>query len=135
MADPRPGGGLDEAAAANRERRTLGGETDLTAPDDPLAAEPLLGGGAGSLAGLDGGGIAVEAASLGSADGSLADRAAASEPGAERLGAGPTGAEAIGVGAGRGEVGSGTPSDTGDFGGGGAERGTKSAASPGGDGR
>jgi hypothetical protein len=100
-----------------------------------IGGETPMGAGAGSLAGLDGGGIAAEAASLGSADGTLADAAVARQGGAERLSGGSTGAEAIHQGAGRGDVGSGTPGDKGDLGGGGGGTGTAGTASPGGEGR
>jgi hypothetical protein len=50
MAEIKPAGAPDE-------------ETDLAASEDPLAAEPIAA--AAGLAGLDGGGIAVEAASFG----------------------------------------------------------------------
>ena len=104
-------------------------------PGDVLGGETPFGAGAGSLAGLDGGGIAAEAAALGTADGALADAASDDEPGAERLSGGPSGAEAIGQGARRGETGSGTRADTGDLGGGGGGTGPAGTASPGGGGR
>jgi hypothetical protein len=130
--DARPTGGLNEAALAERDRDDPGGET-------ALGGDPLLGAGSGSLAGplagLDGGGMAAEAAALGPADGALADESSAREPGAERLSGGPVGGEALGTGAGRGEPGSGTQNDTGDLGGGGAEKGPTGTAKPGGDGR
>jgi hypothetical protein len=158
--DPTATGGLNEAALAERDKEDLGGAggssgggtiagkgepsggtlggtggTEGGVPGDMLGGESVLGAGSGALAGLDGGGIAAEAASYGPAHGSLADEAAAREPGAERLSGGPTGAEALGAGAGRGEVGAGTPSDKGDLGGGGAEKGVHATASPGGEGR
>jgi hypothetical protein len=76
------------------------------------------------------GSIASDAAALGSADGSLADAARRSTP-RNAL----TGAEAVGSGAGRGEVGSGTPADTGELGGGGGGTGPAGTARPGGDSR
>jgi hypothetical protein len=113
-------GGLDLGALADRDRDAPGGEGDLTGGDADAASAPgNMPIGTGSLAGLDGSGIAVEAASYGPADGALADAAAAGEGGTERQpGAGPTGGEAIGEGAGPGEPGSGTPGDRGETGGG-----------------
>jgi hypothetical protein len=49
---------------------------------------------------------------------------------ATRLGSVPTGGETLGAGAGRGEPGSGTPGDSGDLGGGGAEGTMHGSASP-----
>lgn len=157
---PDATGGINEAALAGRDKEDLGGAggssgggtiagagepsggtlggtggTQGGLPGDMLGGESVMGAGAGSLAGLDGGGIAAEAASYGPAHGSLADEAAEREPGAERLSGGPTGAEALGAGAGRGAIGSGTAGDKGDLGGGGAEKGTHATASPGGEGR
>lgn len=80
------------------------------------------------------GGVAAEAA-LGDASGALADEAAHSRPGAERLSGGATGAEAIGQGAGPGAVGSGTPVDKGDLGGGDVGRSPGGTAGPGAEGR
>ena len=102
---------------------------------DTTSGETPFGAGTGSLAGLDGGGIAAEAAALGTADGALADAASDRPSGPERLSGGPTGAEAIGQGARRGETGSGTPGGGGDLGGGGGGTGPAGTASPGGEGR
>lgn len=110
------GGSSGGGARAGRGEPS-GGASDRQA-GGMLGATPF-GAGAGSLAGLDGGGIVAEAAALGAADGSLADAADDREPGAERLSSGPTGAEAIGQGARRGDTGSGTRGDLGDLGGGG----------------
>jgi hypothetical protein len=137
-----PVGGLDLGALADRDRDEPGGEGDLTGGGADAASAPgNMPVGTGSLAGLDGSGIAVEAASYGPADGALADAAAAAgEGGRERQhGAGPTGAEAIGQGAGRGEPGSGTPGDRGETGGGGPPglhggTGPESSGNPGGGG-
>jgi hypothetical protein len=153
-------GGLNASELADREDEDLGGAggssgggtsagrgepsggaiggsggTSGGVPGDMLGGETPFGAGTGSLSGLDGGGIAAEAAALGTADGSLADAASDREPGAERLSGGPTSAEAIGQGARRGETGSGTPGDTGDLGGGGGGTGPSGTASPGGESR
>jgi hypothetical protein len=117
-----------------------GGDT-LAGAGDPSGG--AIGATAGTAAGPGGAhpatsgasGAAAEAAALGAVDGSLADYAAQAEPGAERLSGGPAGGETLGAGAGRGDVGSGTPADRGDLGGGGAEGSTLASASPGGDGR
>ena len=147
-----PPGGVNGAEFADRDKDDLGGTGDSSGGgtragrgEPPggtavrqaggmLGATPF-GAGAGSLAGLDGGGIAAEAAALGAADGSLADAADDREPGAERLSAGPTGLEAIGQGARRGDVGSGTRGDSGDLGGGGGGTGSAGSTNPGGDNR
>src|SRR4051812_29289672 len=114
-----PAGGLDLGALADRDRDAPGGESDLTGGDSDAARAPgNTPFGSGGPAGLDGGGIAVEAASYGPADGALADAAAAGDASAERPN-GPTVGEAVGQGAGRGEPGSGTPGGRGETGGGG----------------
>ena len=109
------------------------GGTSGGVPGDMLGGETPFGAGVGSLAGLDGGGIAAEAAALGTADGALADAASHDEPGGERLSGGPTGPPAIGQGARRGETGSGTRPDTGDLGGGGGGTGPAGTANAGGE--
>src|SRR5437868_3862392 len=113
MTDQDTGGGINGAELQDRE--------DLGGAGGSSGGGTIAGSGdpsGGTLGGTVGGGIAGEAAALGDADGSLADAASATEPGAERLSVGPTGGETFGAGAGRGEVGSGTPGDKGDLGGG-----------------
>ena len=87
-----PPGGVNGAEFADRDKDDLGGTGDSSGggtragrgkprggmadrqAGGMLGATPF-GAGAGSLAGLDGGGIAAEAAALGATDGSLADAA------------------------------------------------------------
>jgi hypothetical protein len=95
------GGALNEAPLADRDKDEPGGDSDLTGGEpgrqgasSGAPGNVPFGGGSGGLAGMDGGGIAAEAAAYGPADGSLADAAAEREPGPERLSGGPTGAEA-----------------------------------------
>lgn len=104
MAQP---GGVNGAELASRDKDDLGGTGGSSGGTRAGRGEPSggvsdrqaggmlgatpFGAGAGSLAGLDGGGIAAEAAALGAADGSLADSAEDREPGAERLSGGPAG--------------------------------------------
>ena len=146
-----PPGGVNGAEFADRDKDDLGGTGDSSGggtragrgkprggmadrqAGGMLGATPF-GAGAGSLAGLDGGGIAAEAAALGAVDGSLTNAAEDRESRAERRRGGPTGAEAIGAGARRGDIGSGTRGDSGDLGGGGGT-GSAGSTSPGGDNR
>src|SRR3954454_25218220 len=104
---PDATGGINEAALAGRDKEDLGGAggssgggtiagagepsggtlggtggTQSDVPGDRIGAESVMGAGSGALAGLDGGGIAAEAAALGPAHGSLADEASHREPGA-----------------------------------------------------
>lgn len=88
MAQP---GGVNGAELASRDKDDLGGTGGSSGGTRAGRGEPSggvsdrqaggmlgatpFGAGAGSLAGLDGGGIAAEAAALGAADGSLADSA------------------------------------------------------------
>ncbi|HEX9964896.1 MAG TPA: hypothetical protein VGB04_07915 [Allosphingosinicella sp.] len=156
---PDIGKGLNEAALADHDREDIGGAggssgggtiagrgepsggtlggtggTQGGVPGDMLRGESVMGAASPSLGGKDGG-IAAEAAALGDASGALADEAANRQPGAERLSGGVTGAEAIGQGAARGDIGSGTPGDKGDLGGGDVGRSPSGTASPGGEGR
>ena len=126
-------GGINGNEIANHLGELGSGGNTVAGAGDPSGGP--IGGTPGTSAALGDGGIAAEAAALGRVDGTLADAAAQAQGGAERLGAGLTGGETIGAGAGRGETGSGTPADTGDLGGGGAEGTLHGAASPGGDGR
>lgn len=122
MTDQRDGGGLDlrglqgenSAEALSGTGGSSGGGTvsgagdpEGGAPDGP--STPRM----DSLAARTDSEIAAEAGALGPADGSLAD--AAGLGGGERP---ATMGEAIGSGAGRGEPGSGGPSDRGELGGG-----------------
>jgi hypothetical protein len=138
---PDIGNGLNEAALVGRDQEDLGGAGGSSGGGTVAGrGEPsggTLGGTDGRAAGLGGtdGGIAAEAAALGDAPGALADEAAKAQSGAEHPSGGPTGAEAIGQGAGRGEIGSGTPGDKGDLGGGDVGRSPSGTASPGGEGR
>ena len=147
-----PPGGVNGAEFADRDKDDVGGTGDSSGggtragqgkprggmadrqAGGMLGATPF-GAGAGSLAGLDGGGIAAEAAALGAVDGSLADAAEDRESGAEQMSGGATGAEAIGPGARRGDIGSGTRGDSGDLGGGGGGTGSAGSTNPGGDNR
>ncbi|HEX8125449.1 MAG TPA: hypothetical protein VF548_07700 [Allosphingosinicella sp.] len=138
---PDIGNGLNAAALAGHDREDLGGAGGssgggtIAGRGEPSGGT-LGGAGAGSAAlGGSDGAIAAAAAALGDASGALADEAAKRQPGAERVAGGPTGAEAIGQGAGRGDIGSGTPGDKGDLGGGDVGRSPGGTASPGGDGR
>jgi hypothetical protein len=136
------GGGLNEAVLAGANQEGLGGsggssgggtiagsgepsggtlqgggQTSGAVPADAGAGPAALTGG---VAALDPSGIAAEAAALGGADGTLADAAQRAAGQAPHIRGGPVGSEALGGGAGRGDVGSGTPSDKGDLGGGGS---------------
>jgi hypothetical protein len=134
-APPGSMGGTNGHELASHLGELGSGGNTVAGAGDPSGG-PIGGTPGSSAAALGGdGAIAAEAAALGSVDGTLADAAAQAQPGAERLSAGPTGGESIGTGAGRGEVGSGTPRDTGELGGGGAEGTVHGTASPGGDGR
>ena len=126
-------GGINGIELANHLGELGSGGNTVAGAGDPSGGP--IGGTPGSSGAAGDAGIAAEAAALGSVDGTLADAAAQAQGGAERLSAGPTGGEAIGAGATRGETGSGTPGDTGDLGGGGAEGTMQGTASPGGDGR
>jgi hypothetical protein len=135
------GGGLNEAALAGANKEDLGGSGGssgggtIAGSGEPsggtLQGGQTIGGVSadagpgpatltGGVAALDPSGIAAEAAALGSVDGTLADAAQRAAGQAPHLGGGPVGSEALGAGAGRGDVGSGTPSDRGDLGGGGS---------------
>lgn len=127
------GTGLNLTALRDREHGDPGAESDLSggdeAPADPSTRSDLAPGnapfGAGGPAGLDGGGIAAEAASYGPADGALADaarnRRGQPPEGELREGnpPGPTLGEAVDQATGRGEAGSGTRGNRGETGGGG----------------
>lgn len=152
---PDIGNGLNEAVLADHDREDIGGAGGSSGGGTIAGrGEPsggTLGGTGGTQSGVPGelpggasmmgaasasdGAVAAEAAALGDASGALADEAAKAQPGAERLGGGPTGAEAIGQGAARGDIGSGTPGDKGDLGGGDVGRSPSGTASPGGEGR
>ncbi|HEX8514405.1 MAG TPA: hypothetical protein VF688_15020 [Allosphingosinicella sp.] len=135
---PDIGNGLSEAALADHDPEDIGGAGGSSGGGTIAGRGEPSGGTLGGTVGVPGGkdtGIAAEAAALGDASGALADEAAKAQPGAERLSGGGTGAEAIGQGAGRGEIGSGTPGDKGDLGGGDFGRSPTGTASPGGEGR
>lgn len=139
---PDIGSGLGDAPLADHDPEDIGGAGGSSGGGTIAGRGEPSGGTLGaspgaSLPGLGGkdSEVAAEAAALGEASGALADSAANARPGAERLGAGPSGAEATGQGAGRGEIGSGTPGDRGDLGGGEFGRNPGGTARPGGEGR
>lgn len=103
------GGGLGGGTLAGAGNPS-GGPADLNS-GDPIAARQK----APDLSHSSKDQIAHEAKALGSGDGSLADAAGLGSGAAT---AGPTGAESLAAGAGRGDVGSGTPADRGELGGG-----------------
>ncbi|MEA3009404.1 MAG: hypothetical protein QOJ91_1096 [Sphingomonadales bacterium] len=138
---PDIGNGLGDAPLADHDGEDIGGAGGssgggtIAGRGEPSGGT-LDGDPGASLAGLAGkdAEAAAEAAALGEGSGALADSAANARPGAERLGGGPLGAESIGQGVGRGEIGSGTPGDKGDLGGGDVGRSPGATASPGGEG-
>ena len=106
------GGGLNAAAAPERDADDLGGAGMGASVAAGAPSGGLLSTG-GTTAGLTDDNIAAEAGALGRADGSLAD-AQGNQPAA---GTGGSGGEAIGGGAGRGQPGLGTAGDRGETGG------------------
>jgi hypothetical protein len=140
---PDIGNGIDANELQDHLGEDLGAGTGGSSSGDTIGGKGdpeggTFGGGDGTgpatLAAVTGG-PAVEAAALGETPGALADAAAQAQAGPERLSGDPAGGETLGAGAARGDIGSGTPSDTGDLGGGGAEGSVSGTASPGEDSR
>jgi hypothetical protein len=102
-------GGSDGGGTIAGSGDPSGAATDRNHPGDEPDAIPRAA--LGELAGRSGSEEAAEAAALGSADGALADAAGVGGPGGRTLG------ETPGGGAGR-DIGSGTPGDRGELGGG-----------------
>jgi hypothetical protein len=146
------GGGLNDRAFAPATDEPLSGTGgsagggaisgagEISGADTDRADDPLIGrdgrtlAATGELAGTSDEQAARDAAALGSADGSLADAA-----GVGSGAAAPTMGDAVGGGAGR-DIGSGTPADRGELGGGApfgqhGGSGPAGSSSPGGDSR
>jgi hypothetical protein len=114
------GGGTSAGAGAGQPS---GGTLDHAggaaagSPGDDAGEKALVAAGADSLASQTRDPMAAEAAALGAADGSLADAGRDARPALP--GSGPVGGETLRTGSGRSEIGSGTPPDRGEAGGGG----------------